>query len=80
MSVRRALQLVRVYPGVKSTRALAKITGIDTSGTAAVAGIVGVITAADIPGDNKAYTEPLLAGERRTRRMVAILLRVGCCT
>lgn len=56
---------------------------IDTSGTAAVAGVVGVITADDIPGINKAYDAPLLAGQWPTQmRFIQLhidsLWQVGC--
>jgi xanthine dehydrogenase large subunit len=46
---------------ITSERAHAKITAIDLSSVAAAAGVVGVFTAADIPGENDAG--PILLGE-----------------
>lgn len=47
---------------MKSTEALAAIDEIDGSAALALPGVVGLVTAADIPGSNEVFNAPLLAG------------------
>lgn len=46
-----------------SKQALAVLDGLDASAALALPGVVGILSAADIPGANAVFDAPLLAGE-----------------
>jgi xanthine dehydrogenase molybdopterin-binding subunit B len=50
--------------GVRSTRALAALVCVDASAALSLPGVVGCLTAADVPGANVVFGAPLLAGEQ----------------
>jgi xanthine dehydrogenase molybdopterin-binding subunit B len=46
--------------------ALAVVEAVDGSAALQLSGVLGVLTAADIPGSNEVYGAPLLAGQGTT--------------
>jgi hypothetical protein len=60
------LLLLLSCAAVTSSRALAGLAGVDAAAALALPGVVGLLTAADIPGANAVFDAPLLAGRHQT--------------